>query len=44
MTAASIEGKGATPAPAEARAVGDVRDPGTGQEALHLRSLLEDTR
>ena len=44
MTAASIEGKGAKPAPAEARAAGDVRDPRAGQEALHLRSLLEDAR
>ena len=44
MTAASIEGKGAKPVPAEARAVADVRDPGAGQEALHLCSLLEDTR
>ena len=44
MTAASIEGKGAKPAPAEARAVGEVRDPRAGRVALHLRSLLEDAR
>ena len=44
MTAASIEGKGAKRVAAEARAVGDVQDPRAGQEALHLRSLLEDTR
>ena len=34
MTAASIEGKGTKPALAEARAVGEVRDPGAGEEAL----------
>ena len=35
MTAVSIEGKGAKPAPAEARAVGEVQVPRAGQEALH---------
>ena len=34
MTAASIEGKGAKRVATEARTVGDVRDPGAGQEAL----------
>ena len=44
MTAASIEGKGAKRVASEAQAVGDVRDPRAGQEALHLRSLLKDAR
>ena len=41
MTAASIEGKGAKPAPAEARAAGAVRDPRAGQEALDAQDLRD---
>ena len=41
MTAASIEGKDAKSAPAEARAVADVRDPGAGREALDARDACD---
>ena len=41
MTAASIDGKGAKPAPAEARTVAEVRDPGADREALGARDACD---